>query len=142
MAQAITKESQIKDFTQGNITKQLVVFALPLFLSNLLQVVYNMVDMVVVGHTLGQVGLSAVAVGGDVSAFMTFLAMGYANAGQVIISQYIGAKERHKIGRFVSMMFGFLMLCAVCISFLCIFLREPILRLMNAPKEAFAEALA
>lgn len=142
MAQAITKESQIKDFTKGNITKQLVVFALPLFLSNLLQVVYNMVDMVVVGHTLGQVGLSAVAVGGDVSAFMTFLAMGYANAGQVIISQYIGAKERHKIGRFVSMMFGFLMLCALCISFLCIFLREPILRLMNAPKEAFAEALA
>ena len=60
--------SHIKDFTQGSITQQLIVFAWPLFLSNLLQVVYNMVDMVVVGHTLGKVGISAVAVGGDVSA--------------------------------------------------------------------------
>ena len=45
--------SQIKDFTQGNITTQLVTFALPLFLSNLLQIVYNMVDMIVVGNVLG-----------------------------------------------------------------------------------------
>lgn len=49
--------SQIRDFTHGNITKQLVTFAWPLFLSNLLQVVYNMVDMIVVGHVLGNVWL-------------------------------------------------------------------------------------
>ena len=44
------QKSQIRDFTQGSITRQLIPFALPLFLSNLLQVVYNMVDMIVVGH--------------------------------------------------------------------------------------------
>ena len=54
------KSTQIKDFTQGNISKQLIVFAWPLFLSNLLQVVYNMVDMIVVGNVLGKSGLSAV----------------------------------------------------------------------------------
>lgn len=52
-------QTQIKDFTQGNITKQLVSFAWPLFLSNLMQVVYNMVDMMVVGNTLGKAGISA-----------------------------------------------------------------------------------
>ena len=46
--------TQIKDFTQGNITSQLLIFAWPLFLSNLLQVVYNMVDMIVVGNVLGR----------------------------------------------------------------------------------------
>ena len=46
--------SQIKDFTEGNITKQLVAFAWPLLLSNILQVVYNMVDMIIVGNVMGK----------------------------------------------------------------------------------------
>ena len=137
----MTKTSHISDFTSGNITKQLVVFATPLLLSNLLQVVYNMVDMIVVGQVLGQVGLSAVSVGGDITHFMTFVGMGFAAAGQVIISQLIGAGERHKIGRFVSTMFGFLMVCALCISLTCIVFREQALNLMNVPAEAFSQAL-
>ncbi|MBQ8144776.1 MAG: MATE family efflux transporter [Butyricicoccus sp.] len=135
------RTSEIRDFTQGNITKQLVVFAAPLFLSNLLQVVYNMVDMIVVGNVLGEIGLSAVSVGGDITNFMTFFGMGFAAAGQVIIAQYIGAKQRDQLSRFVSTMAGFLMVSAAAISVVCIILREQILRLMNAPPEAFAEAL-
>ena len=134
-------KTHITDFTQGSIPKQLFRFAMPLFLSNLLQVVYNMVDMIVVGQTLGQVGLSAVSVGGDVSGFMTFLAMGFSAAGQVIISQYIGAKQRDQIGRFVSTMFLFLMGCAVTLSTVCLFFRSPILHLMNVPPEAYEQAL-
>ena len=95
---SINKSSHIRDFTEGNITKQLVVFSLPLFMSNLLQIVYNMVDMIIVGQALGKVGISAVSVGGDVSHFMTFVAMGFANAGQVLIAKYVGAKRSDKIG--------------------------------------------
>ena len=135
------RTSEIRDFTQGNITKQLVVFAAPLFLSNLLQVVYNIVDMIVVGNVLGEIGLSAVSVVGDITNFMTFFGMGFAAAGQVIIAQYIGAKQRDQLSRFISTMGGFLMVSAAAISVVCIILREQILRLMNAPPEAFAEAL-
>ena len=118
----MTKTSKITDFTKGNITKHLAVFAFPLFLSNMLQIVYSMVDMIVVGKVMGQNGLSAVAVGGDITAFMTFIAIGFSNAGQVIISRYIGAGRRDKIGKFVSTMFSFLMSCAVVISIFCILL--------------------
>lgn len=142
MAKTLTGRSHIKDFTTGNITQQLVVFALPLFLSNLLQVVYNMVDMIVVGRTLGEVGLSAVSLGGDVSHFMTFLAMGFSNAGQVLISQYIGEKRRDQLGKFVSTLCLFMLSCAVVISIGCLIFRNEILWLMNAPEESFSEALA
>ena len=135
------KRTLIADFTQGNITKQLLRFATPLFLSNLLQIVYNMVDMIIVGQKLGKVGLSAVSVGGDVTHFLTFLAMGFSNAGQVLISQYIGAGQREKIGRFVGTMFTFLTLCALVLSGTCLALRAPILRLMNTPEAAYDEAL-
>ena len=67
-----------------------------------------MVDMIVVGNVLGKVGISAVSVGGDVSHLLTFIAMGFSNAGQVLIARYIGAGKRDEIGRFVGTMVGFL----------------------------------
>lgn len=132
----------VSDFTTGNIPKQLFIFATPLFLSSLLQVVYNMVDMIVVGNVLGEVGLSAVSVGGDVSSFLTFLGMGFANAGQVIISKYIGAGKRHHVGRFISTLSSTLFLVAVSLSFLCLLFRKQFLNLMNTPTESYEQALA
>lgn len=136
------KKTLITDFTEGNVSKQLLIFAAPLFLSNLLQIVYNMVDMIVVGQVLGATGLSGVAVGGDVSGFLTFIAMGFSSAAQVLISKHIGAGERHKLGRFVGTMCTFLLSVAIVLSIVCICLREPLLKLMNTPPEAFGEALA
>ncbi len=138
----MTRTKEIRDFTKGNITRQLVVFALPLFLSNMLQVFYNMVDMLVVGKVMGQIGLSAVSVGGDVTAFMTFVSIGFSSAGQVIIARYIGKKQEEKIGRFVSTMSMFLFISATIISIVCIVFRHGILDLMNTPDAAFSEALA
>ena len=134
--------TQIRDFTRGNITSQLITFAWPLFLSNLLQVVYNMVDMIVVGHVLGKVGTSAVAVGGDVTNFLTFIAMGFANAGQVLIAKLIGSRQTHKLGRFVGTMCGFLIGCALVISIGALSFQDTILRLMNTPEEALTGAVA
>ena len=134
--------TQIRDFTRGNITSQLITFAWPLFLSNLLQVVYNMVDMIVVGHVLGKVGTSAVAVGGDVTNFLTFIAMGFANAGQVLIAKLIGSRQTHRLGRFVGTMCGFLLGCALVISIGALSFQDTILRLMNTPAEALEGAVA
>ena len=135
-------KTHINDFTKGNITSQLFRFALPLFLSNLLQVVYNMVDMLVVGNVLGKAGLSAVAVGGDVTNFLTFIAMGFSSAGQVLIARYIGAGERHKIGRFVGTMGGFLVVCAAVLSTVGLTLQSRILDVMNTPPQALEGAVA
>lgn len=129
------------DFTTGNIPKQLVIFATPLFLSSLLQVVYNMVDMIIVGNVLGEAGLSAVAVGGDVSNMLMFLGMGFANAGQVIISKYIGAGQKEKVGKFIATMFTTLFVAAITLSAVCLLFRTQFLHLMNTPDEAFTEAL-
>lgn len=136
------QKTQIKDFTKGGITKPLLIFVWPLFLSNLLQVVYNMVDMIVVGNVLGKEGISAVSVGGDVTHLLTFIAMGFSNAGQVLIARYIGASERGKIGKFVGTMCGFLFSCAVILSVLGIVFQDGMLMLMNTPAEAMKGAVS
>lgn len=134
--------SQIKDFTHGSIGTQLVSFALPLFLSNLLQVVYNMVDMAVVGNVLGKAGISAVSVGGDVANLLTFVAMGFSNAGQVLIARCIGAKQRHKLSSFVGTMSGFLLASAVVLSVLGLVFQKHLLQLMHTPDEAYEGAVS
>ena len=133
---------QIRDFTTGSIPRQLISFATPLFLSNLLQIVYNMVDMMVVGSVLGKAGTSAVSVGGDVSNLLTFVAMGFSSAGQVIIARYIGARERQKLSRFVGTMVGFLLVCALMMSGLGLLFQDTLLTLMKTPAEAYEGALA
>lgn len=131
----------INDFTRGSVPKQLIKFASPLFLSNLLQVAYNMVDMIIVGQAQGKVGISAVSVGGDVSNFLTFIAMGFSSAGQVIISQFLGAGQKEKIGKFIGTMFSFLLSFAAVLSAICYIFRTPIMHLMNTPPEAWSDAM-
>jgi len=137
-----SSQTLITDFTTGNVNRQLVAFAMPMFLSHLLQIVYNMADMIIVGQTLGKVGLSAISVGGDIMNCMTFIAMGFANAGQVLIAQYIGTKQHDKLSRFVATMGTTLFAFAVCVSAIGLAFRKEIMEIMHTPPEAFEEALA
>ena len=130
------------DFTQGNIPRQLFNFALPLYASNFLQILYNVTDMVIVGQVLGKIGLSAVSIGGDVTSLLMFLSMGFSNAGSVIIAQLLGAGKRREIGRFIGNMTTFLFGLGILFGVVCLNLREEILQLMSTPPEAFDEALA
>ena len=132
----------VRDFTSGPIMRTLLVFALPLFLSNLLQAVYNMVDMVVVGQVVGETGLSGITIGGDVLSLLTFISMGFSSASQIVISQYIGAGLRDRLSRFIGTMAIFLTACAVGMSALCLLLRHQILTWLNTPAESWDQAMA
>ncbi len=132
----MAKEKQlIHDLTVGSVPGTLLRFALPLFLSGLLQMVYNMVDMVVVGRFVGTDGLSAVAIGGEVLQLITFVAMGFSNAGQILISRYVGENRYDKVGEMVGTLFTLLMTIAVVIMviFLCTY--RGIINWLNTPAE-------
>lgn len=137
-----TAKQFINDFTTGPVLRTLLTFTFPLFLSNLLQAVYSMVDMIVVGRVVGETGLSGVTIGGDILAFLTFISMGFSSASQVIISQYIGAGLKDKLSRFIGTMASSLILCAVGLSVIALFLREHILTWLNTPAESWDQALA
>lgn len=133
----IVSSKYVADFTSGSVPKQMAKFAFPLFVSNLLQAVYNMVDMIIVGQYVGKAGLSAVSVGGDVLNLLTFLAIGFANAGQVIIAQHLGAGKHEKIGKIIGNLSVFLLSGALVLSVITFAVREMILGWMNTPVEAW-----
>lgn len=130
------EKTMIRNLTEGSVTRLLLVFAFPLLLSNLLQTFYNMVDMIVIGQFVGKAGLSAVSIGGDFLHLLTFLAMGFANAGQVILSQYIGAGNRERVKGTIGTMFTLLGAAAVVLSIVCGLLLDTFLRWLNTPEES------
>ena len=127
------KNELIRDLTTGSVPKTMLRFAMPLFLSGLLQMVYNMVDMIVVGQMVGTAGLSAVSVGGEMMMLITFIAMGFSNAGQILISRYVGEKRNDRIGEMVSTLFTLLMSLAVLIMVLFLFTYQDIMTWLNTP---------
>jgi len=130
----------INDLTVGKVSSQMIRFAVPLVFSNLLQTVYNMVDMIVVGQFVGSEGLSAVSIGGDLLHLLTFLGMGFASAGQVILSQYVGAGERHQISRTIGTLLTLILSIAVVETVLCVIFVNPMLNAVNTPAEAWQSA--
>ncbi len=130
------KENKIiRDLTVGSVPGTLLRFSLPLLLSGLLQMVYNMVDMMVVGHFVGTEGLSAVSIGGEMLQLITFVAMGFSNAGQILISRYVGEQRRDLIGEMVGTLFTLLMSLAAVIMALFLLSYQGILRWLNTPAE-------
>ena len=129
------KGSIIRDLTTGSVPRTLISFSLPLFLSGLLQMVYNMVDMIAVGRFVGTQGLSAVSIGGEVLQLITFVAMGFSNAGQILISRYVGEDRKDLVGEMVGTLFTLLEGLAVVIMVVFLFTYQDIMRWLNTPEE-------
>lgn len=137
---AENKKSFINDLTEGPVAKQLFVFAFPFMLSNLLQTLYNLVDMAVVGHYMGSAGLSAVSIGGRLVELLTFLCVGFCTGGQILLSQQVGAKKHDEMQKTIGTLFTVSMLLAVVLGLLSILFHRQLLTLLNTPEAAFEEA--
>ncbi len=130
------KKSLVRDLTRGPILGTLYRLAVPVMLANLLQTVYNMVDMMVIGQYEGSVGLSAVSAGGDVLHLFLFLGMGFATAGQVMVSQYVGAGKRDELNEVIGTLFTFVGLLGLALSLLGCIGTGWFLSLLHVPEAA------
>lgn len=132
----------INDFTKGNILKQIVVFAVPFMLSNLMQVLYTLVDMAIVGRCVGSDGLAAVSNASQPMMFMTMFCIGISTSGQVNISHLIGAGRRDEIKKTIGTMFCVLLILAAVMTCAGIFFSKDILSLLNVQPKSFDMAVS
>ncbi len=126
-----------KDFTSGSIPKQLFFFMLPFMASNALQVLYSTMDMIIVGQYVGTPGLSAVSQSSLILNLATMICLGFSNAGQVLVSQALGAGKRREINNIIGTLFTIITLMGVFFSVSVLLLRYQILEIMNIPAESY-----
>ncbi len=130
-----------KDFTQGSIPRQLLWFTLPFMASNALQVLYSTIDMIIVGRFVGTEGISAVSQSSQIVNFVTMVCLGFSNAGQVLISQALGAGKRKEMNRIIGTLFSLVLLLALVLSVIILAGRVWILDWMNIPEESYTMAM-
>ena len=80
--------------TEGSISQKIIFFAIPLFLGNLFQQLYNTADSLIVGNFLGSNALAAVSSSGNLIFLMVGFINGIAMGAGVVIARYYGAKKR------------------------------------------------
>ncbi len=127
------------NLSEGSVFKGLIRFSLPFLLSNIVQSLYNVADMWVVGNFSGTASVSGVNIGGQVTFILTNLIMGLCTGGTVLIAQYIGSGNREKLKKTVSTLFTGLIAAAVVITAIMLLLKNQVLLLLSTPEESFSE---
>ena len=121
----------MKDLTKGKPSTLILAFALPIFLANLLQLTYSLVDTRIVGSFLGEDTLAAVGATTTLSNLMIGFLMGLSNGFAIITAQKFGAKDEQGVKKSFAMSLKLGCVIALAITVLCLLFLQPILRFLN-----------
>ena len=138
---AAGKKKQAMMMTEGVIWRQLIAFAVPLLLGNLLQQLYNTVDSIVVGQFIGSEALAAVSSSNSLINLIIGMFLGISTGAGVIISQYYGARNETKMQQAVHTSIGLCFIGGIILIFVGIAFSPAILRMMGTPEEVMPNSV-
>lgn len=125
----------------GSIWKGIVAFAIPLFLGNLFQQLYNTVDSLIVGNFLGSDALAAVSSSGSLIFLLVGFFNGIAVGAGVVISKYFGAKDEEGLRKTVHTDVAFGLAAGLVLTVVGMFLAPQILVLMGTPASVLPNSI-
>ena len=131
------------DMLNGNLFSGILMFAIPLAASSILQQLFNSVDVAVVGHFAQNRAVATAAVGsnGSVINLIINLFVGISVGANVVISNYIGRGEREKANSCVHTAMTIAIISGVFLLFLGLFIARPLLELMSTPEDVLPYAV-
>ena len=127
-----------RDLTKGNITKGLLLFALPMIAGNLLQQFYNIADTLIVGQALGKNALAAVGSAYTLMTFLTSVFLGLSMGAGALFSIYLGKKDYASLKSAVGHAFGLILAVTLLLNLLVYVFFDPILRFLQIPGELYS----
>lgn len=127
--------------TEGKISKKIFLFAMPIFLGNLFQQLYTVVDSLVVGNVLGKDALAAVSSSGS----LIFLIVGFINGifvgAGVIIARYFGAKDYKSLTVAVHTTIAFGLIAGIAVTAFGMGFTPWMLKLMGTPEDVLPNSI-
>lgn len=129
-----------KNLTEGNIYRNLILYALPLILSSMLSQAYSTVDGIIAGKCIGEFALGAVSATGSFDTLFLSLMGGFATGYAIYVSHIYGSGQFGMIKRDILAMTGLVGLIAIAISVISILLREPIMSYLKVDPLLSADA--
>lgn len=130
----------MKDLTKGKPSVLILTFALPIFLANLLQLTYSIVDTRIVGTFLGENMLAAVGATTTLSNLIIGFLLGLSNGFAIVTSQKFGAKDIRAVKKSFATAIILGVSTALVLTVAGLVFLHPILKFLNIPDELFKES--
>ncbi|MCL2815760.1 MAG: MATE family efflux transporter [Oscillospiraceae bacterium] len=128
------------NMSEGNVLKKLILFSLPFLASNLIQSLYNVADMLIVGNFCGPESMSGVNIGGQVTFILTNIVVGFCVGATVLIGQYIGSDNRKEVEKVIATILTLLIIMGVIITAVMLVFKGVVLDLIQTPPESYGES--
>ena len=129
----------IGKLTEGNITRALIKFSIPMILGNLLQQLYNVADTFIVGHYIGTDALAAVGSSFTIMTFLTSISLGLCMGSGILFSMFYGAKQLDKMKTSFFVSFVGIGIFSIGLEIVCLLAIDLILNFMNIPRDIFMD---
>lgn len=123
------------DLTKGPVTKSMLLFAIPMFLGNLLQQCYNIADTLIVGHFLGPNALAAVGSAFTLMTFLTSILLGLCMGSGAVFSIRFGEKNEAGLKEGICASFVLIFSVTLVLNILAFLFIDEILLFLNIPSE-------
>ncbi len=136
----IKRKSKI-DMTKGNIIRNVILFAIPIVIGNILQQLYTTVDTLVVGHYCGDSSLAAVGTSSQPVEVLLCIFLGIGAGVSILVSQRIGAGDEKKVEQLAQTATSFVYMSGIPIAVIGFFATPYILRFMGVPEDVWDAAL-
>lgn len=127
--------------TQGSVAKGMLTFAVPIFLSNLFQQLYNAVDSLIVGNFLGEHALAAVGSSGSLIFLLTGFVNGVSLGAGVLVARYFGAKDDEALRKAVHTTVALGLAAGAALTVIGVALSPQILRWMGTPDDVIGNSI-
>lgn len=128
------KRSASLDMTRGNPTRLLVLFAIPMWIGGIFQLMYNLVDTIVVGRFVSIDALAAIGAAASTSMFIMMMGNGLTNGLSIIVSQAEGAKQEKRLKKAVAHAAYMVLMGGAILGLAAFFGARPLMTLLGAPE--------
>lgn len=128
--------------TEGPIWKGLIYFAIPIFMGNLFQQLYNTADTLIVGNFLGKEALAAVSSSGNLIFMMVGFLQGMAMGAGVLIAKHYGAKDYQRMRTAIHTDLAFALVAGIALTIVGVLVTPTILQWMGTPENVLPNSVA
>lgn len=130
------------DMCTGSIFKKMVLFAIPLILSGMLQLMFNAADMMIAGKYVGSEALAAVGSTGSLINLIINVFMGFSVGSSVLVARYYGAKQFEDIRETIHTSIALALIFGVFLMCIGVAFAEPLLIMMGTPEDVLPGSAA
>ena len=123
------------DMTQGPVLKQVIMFAIPLMITGILQLLFNAADTIVVGKFASSTALAAVGSTGSLVSLLVNLFMGISTGSNVLVARYFGSRDQEGLQHCVHTSIALSAVLGLFVGIFGAVLSAPMLQLMDTDPE-------